>query len=70
MAAKRIDNDNLFLFSISDVAKRLGCSTKTVERKIREGKIKPTRVDGKRKVTRANFIAYLENNSDDVVDFE
>lgn len=47
--------DNKILFTIADVASLAGCSTRTIERLIKKGELKATKV-GRKKLIRKEWI--------------
>lgn len=63
MGEKKLKPDELEFLSINNIAERTTFHRKTIERFIREGKLKTVRISGRRLVTRRAFLEFLEAES-------
>jgi excisionase family DNA binding protein len=62
---KKIRPDELEFLSINNIAERTTFHRKTIERFIREGRLKTVKVGGRRLITRRAFIEFLNAESND-----
>lgn len=65
MGEKKIRPDELEFLSINNIAERTTFHRKTIERFIREGRLKTVKVGGRRLITRRAFIEFLNAESND-----
>jgi excisionase family DNA binding protein len=64
MGAKKLP-DELEFMSIGDIAERTTYHKKSIERFIREGRLKTVKINGRRLITRRAFIEFLQSSLSD-----
>ena len=63
MGERKFHPDELTMFSIGEVAEQLSFSKKTIERFIREKRIKTVRVGARRRISKKALLDFLNTGS-------
>lgn len=60
MGARKIKSEDIQFFSLSEVAERTSYHKKTIEKYVKEGRLKTVKINGRRLVSFANLKEFLE----------